>query len=78
MEPEILGTPSFMTSEFLSHFKEENLLMPEGEYEEGYIMEAPSSSERVCYINHWRGPNWMWMYDVLISKYGVQVLFTYF
>ena len=31
--------PSVMTFEFLSHFKEETLLTPEGEYEEDYILE---------------------------------------
>lgn len=74
----MLGTPSIVTYEFLDHFREENLITPEGEYEEDYILEAPSPSERVCYLNHGRGPNWMWMYDVLITKFGIRIPFTHF
>ena len=36
------------------------------------------ANERVYYINHESGLNWMWMYDVLISKFGVQIPFTDF
>ena len=66
MEPEVLGTPSIMTSEFLGHFREENLITLEGEYEKDYVLEAPSLSERVCYLNHERGSSWMSMF--LITK----------
>ena len=47
MEPEVLGTLSAVTPKFLGHFKEENLITPEGEYEEDYVLEAPSSIERL-------------------------------
>lgn len=60
-----------MTSESVGHFRKENLITAEGEYEEDYVLEALGLSESVCYINHGRGPNWMWMYDVLISKFGI-------
>ena len=56
-EPEVLVTPSVVTSEFLGHFREENLLTLEGEYEEDDILEVLGPSERVCYINQGRGPN---------------------
>ena len=46
-----------MNFDFLGHFREEKLLTLEGEYEEKYILEALGPSERVCYINHGRGPN---------------------
>lgn len=45
-----------MNFDFLGHFREEKLLTLEGEYEEKYILEALGLSERVCYINHGRGP----------------------
>ena len=78
VEPEVLGTPSIVSSRFLGHFRDENLLTSKGEYEEDYILEAPNPSEKVSYINHRNGSNWMWMYNVLISKFGVQVPFTHF
>ena len=68
---EVLGIPSAVTPEFLHHFREENLITPEGEYEEEYVLEAPGPSDRVCYINHDGGPRWLWMYDFLIAKLGI-------
>ena len=41
-------------------------------------MEAPHINERVCYLNHGKGRNWMWIYDVLISMFGVRIPFTHF
>ena len=75
---EVLGIPSKVTSAFLKSLPEEHLLTPEGEYEEEYVLEASTAEERVCYINLHGGPRWMWMYDVLISKFGVCVPFTHF
>ena len=63
-----------MSFEFLRSLKEENLITLEGKHEEDYILELPDVNERVCYLNHGKGPNWMWMYDVLISKFGVRFL----
>ena len=76
--PEILGIPSRVGSKFLRSLTEEHLITPEGENEEDYILEVPHVNERVCYINHRRGPNWMWMYNVLISKFIILILFTHF
>ena len=78
VDPEVLGIPSAVTPEYLHHFREENLITPEGEYKEEYILEAPGPNERVCYINHDGGPRWLWMYDVLIAKLGIRLLFTIF
>ena len=78
VDPEVVGVPSAVTPEFLHQFQKENLITPEGEYEEEYVLEALDPSERVCYINHEGGPRWLWMYDVLITKIGVQILFTHF
>ena len=78
IEPEVLRTPSIVISEFLGHFREENSIMREGEYEEDYVLEALGSSEMLCYLNHGKGPNWMWMYNVLITKLGIRILFTHF
>ena len=75
---EVLGIPSKVTSTFLKSLHEEHLLTPEGEYEEEYVLEVPTADERVCYINLHGDPKWMWMYDVLISKFGVRVLFIHF
>ena len=74
----MLGIPSAVTPEFLHHFREENLIIPEGEYEEEYFLEAPGSSSRVCYINHDGGLRWLCMYGVLIAKLGAQLPFTHF
>ena len=71
MEPEVLGTLLVMTPEFLCHLREENVITLEGKYEEDYVLEAPGTSERVCYYNHGRGLSWMWTYDVFITKLGV-------
>ena len=71
MELEVLGTLLAVNPEFVGHFREENLIMLEGEYEEDYLLEAPDLSERVCYYNNERGLSWMWMYDVLITKVGI-------
>ena len=49
-----------------------------GEYEEDYVLEVLDMDERVCYMNHGNEPNWMWMYDVLILKFGVRILFNDF
>ena len=38
MEPEVLGTPSTVTPEFLGHFREENLITLEGENKEDYVL----------------------------------------
>ena len=78
MELKVLRTPLVVNSKFLSHFKEENLITLEGEYEDDYILEAPGSSEKVCYLNHRKGLNWIWMYNVLITKFGVLIPFTHF
>ena len=67
-----------MSFEFLKSVREENLITLEGKYEEYYASEAPNVNERVCYINHGSRPNWMWMYDILISKFGVCIPFTDF
>ena len=78
VDSEVLGIPSTVIPEYLHHFREENLITPEGEYEEEYILEAPSPNERVCYVNHDGGPRWLWMYDVFITKLGVRISFTTF
>ena len=75
VDPEVVGVPSSVTSEFLKSFREEHLLTSEGEE---YILKAPSTNERVCYINLEGGSRWMWMYDVLISMFGVRISFTHF
>ena len=75
---EVLGIPLKVTSAFLKSLCEEHLLTPEGEYEEEYYLEAPTTDERVCYINLHDGPRCMWMYDVLTSKFGVHVSLTHF
>ena len=72
VNPEVLGIPSRASFEFLRLLREEHLITLEGEYEEDYILEVLQVDERVCYINHGRDPNWMWMYDILISKFDVQ------
>ena len=69
VDPEVLGIPSAVT--FLHHFREGNLITSEDEYKEEYVLEAPGSSDRVCYINHDGGLRWLWMYEVLIAKLGV-------
>ena len=74
---EVLGIPSKVCSEFLRSLREEHLITLEGKYEEDYILEVPHVDERVCYINHGRGLNWILMYDVLISKFGVCIPFTH-
>ena len=78
VEQKVLGIPFAMTSEFLHHFREENLITPEGEYKEEYAFEAIGPSERVCYLNHDSGSRWLWIYNVLITKLGVWIPFTYF
>ena len=75
---EVLGVLSRVTSEFLKSLHEEHLLTPEGEYEEEYFLEAPSVDQRVCYLNLEGGPRWMWMYNVIIAKFGVRIPFTHF
>lgn len=76
MEPEVLGTLSIMTSEFLGHFREENLITLEGEYEKDYVLEAPSPRERVCYLNHERGSSWMSMFLITKATRSCCLLFT--
>ena len=75
VDSEVLGIPSKVTSEFLKSLREEHLLTLEGEYEEEYYLEAPFADKRVCYINLHGGSRWMWIYDVLISKFRA---FTHF
>ena len=67
-----------MSSEFLRTLREEHPITLEGKYEEDYILEVPHVNERVCYINHGSSPNWIWIYDVLISKFGIYIPFTHF
>ena len=74
----MLGTPSQEESNFLRSLQKENLITPEGEYEEDYLFEIPDVNERVCYVNHGDGLNWMWIYDILISKFDVRISFTDF
>ena len=78
VDSEVLGIPSKVTSAFLKSLREEHLLTLECEYEEEYLLEAPTVDERVCHINLHGSPSWMWMYDVLSSKFGVRISFTYF
>ena len=65
-----------MSPKYLRSHREENLITPKGEYEEDYTLKVPNVNERVCYINHVSNSSWMWMYDVLISKFGVCIPFT--
>ena len=67
-----------LTPEFLKSLREEHLLTAEGEYEEEYVLEALDTNERVCYLNLEGCPKWMWMYNVLISKFDVHIPFTNF
>lgn len=67
-----------VTSELLKSLQEEHLLTPEEEYEEEYVLEAPDANERVCYLNLEGGSKWMWMYNVMISKFGICIPFTDF
>ena len=78
VDSEVLGIPSKVTSAFLKSLREEHLLTLECEYEEEYLLEAPTVDERVCHINLHGSPRWMWIYDVLFSKFGVRISFTYF
>ena len=78
VDPKVLGIPSRLTSEFLKSLREEHLLTLEGEYEGEYILEEPDVDERVCYLNLAGGPRWMWMYDILVSKFSVRIPFTHF
>ena len=71
VDKEMLGTRSQVTCEFLRSLREENLITQEGQYEEDYTLKVPNVNERVCYINHESRPNWMWIYNVLISKFGI-------
>ena len=75
---EVLKIPSKVTPEFLKSLREEHLLIPEGEYEEECVLEAPNADKRVCYLNLDGGLKWMTMYEVLISKFGIRILFTHF
>ena len=75
---EVLGILSRASFEFLRSLREEHLITLEGIYKEDHILELPYVDERVCYINYGRGTYWMWMYDVLISKFGVHIPFTHF
>ena len=51
VDPEVLGVPSRVTSKFFKLLHEEHFITSEGEYEEEYILEAPSADKRVCYLN---------------------------
>ena len=74
----MLGTALQVNFNFLRSLSEENLITPEDEYEEDYILKVPNVDESVCYMNHGSGSNLMWMYNVLISKFGVRILFIDF
>ena len=63
-----------MDLDFLRSFREKNLITVEGNYEKDYIFKVPNVNKRVCYVNYRDGPNWMWMYDILISKFSVQIV----
>ena len=56
VDPEVLGIPLRVTSDFLRLLKEENQITLKGKYEEDYVLAALHVNERVYYINHWRGP----------------------
>ena len=71
VELEVLGILLVVTSKFLWSLREESLITPEDEYEEDYALGVPGENESVCNINHGRGPNWMPMYKVLITKLNI-------
>ena len=73
VDPEVLGIPSRVSFEFLRSFREENLITPKGEYKEDYIMEVPDIKERVCYLNHKKVLNWIWMDDILILNFRARM-----
>ena len=54
---EVLGIPSWVSSNFLGSLREENLITQEGEYKEDYILEVLDVNKQVCYLNHRKGPN---------------------
>ena len=78
VDHKVLGIPSKVTPEFLKSLWEEHLLTLEGEYKEEYVLEAPNVNETVCYLNLDGGLKWMWMYNVLISIFGIRIPFTHF
>ena len=78
VDPKVLGILSRVSSELLKSLKGEHLPTSKGDYEKDYVLKVPHVDVRMCYINHGSGLNWMWMYDVLISKFGILIPFTHF
>ena len=55
----VLGIPSRVSSEFLSSLREENPITSKGEHEKDYILEVSDVNDRMYYLNHGKGPNWI-------------------
>ncbi|MED6217541.1 hypothetical protein PIB30_018750 [Stylosanthes scabra] len=77
---DVLGSPSTMTEDYLSELKSFGVICGGGEEEKLYRVELPRRGERVCDLNleHPRVPHWLWVNEVMLTEFGVQIPFTPF
>ncbi|MED6168396.1 hypothetical protein PIB30_011286 [Stylosanthes scabra] len=80
VSPDVLGAPCTVDQDYLDELKSFGVIFGGGELERRYRVEVARRGERVCFmnLNHPRIPHWLWVNEVMFTKFGVQVPFTDF
>ncbi|MED6148471.1 hypothetical protein PIB30_053456 [Stylosanthes scabra] len=65
---------------YLDELKLSGVIFGGGDLERRYRVEAARPGDRVCYLNldHPTIPNWLWVNEVMFTKFGVRVPFSDF
>ncbi|MED6204090.1 hypothetical protein PIB30_005815 [Stylosanthes scabra] len=77
---DVLGSPSTLTEEYVAKLKCSGVICGGGEEKRLYLVELPRRGERVCELNleHPRVPHWLWVKEVMFTKFGVWIPFSPF
>ncbi|MED6175186.1 hypothetical protein PIB30_075996 [Stylosanthes scabra] len=77
---DVLGSPSVLSQDYLDELKLSEVIFGGRELERRYRIEAPRPGDRVCYLNldHPRVPNWLWVNELLFTKFWVKIPFSDF
>ncbi|MED6157373.1 hypothetical protein PIB30_022499 [Stylosanthes scabra] len=80
VSPDVLGAPSALNQAYLDELKATRIIFGGGDLERRYKVEVAHRGERVCFMNlqHPTVPHWLWVNEVMFTKFGVRVTFTDF
>ncbi|MED6225932.1 hypothetical protein PIB30_098335, partial [Stylosanthes scabra] len=77
---DVLGALSILGQDYLDELKLSHVIFSGGDLEWRYRVEATRPWEWVYFLNldHPIVPNWLWVNEVMLTEFGIRVLFTNF